>query len=122
MKDPINLMRKRYDRYGPISWASVFGMRMVCTWWAPDANQFVMLNRGDLFYHQGWDYFIGKFFHRGIMLLDFEEHRWYRKIMQQAFNRDVLRGYLQRMGRILPRALSTGTGHRIFWCLMPSNN
>ncbi|PNE01631.1 cytochrome P450 [Alcanivorax sp. MD8A] len=98
MKDPINLMRKRYDRYGPISWASVFGMRMVHMV-GPDANQFVMLNRGDLFSnHQGWDYFIGKFFHRGIMLLDFEEHRWHRKIMQQAFNRDVLRGYLQRMG------------------------
>ncbi|MQX54044.1 cytochrome P450 [Alcanivorax sediminis] len=98
MKDPIGMTRKRYDRYGPISWTSAFGLRLV-QMIGPDANQFVMLNRGDLFSnHDGWDYFIGKFFHRGIMLLDFDEHKWHRKIMQQAFNRDVLKGYLQRMG------------------------
>jgi cytochrome P450 len=98
MRDPIGLMRKRYDTYGPVSWSSVFGLRMI-QMLGPDANQFVMLNRGDLFSnHDGWDYFIGRFFHRGIMLLDFEEHRWHRKIMQQAFNKDVLKGYLERMG------------------------
>lgn len=98
MKDPIRIARQRYQRFGPISWIGAFGLRMV-QMVGPDANQFVMLNRGDLFSnHDGWDYFIGKFFHRGIMLLDFEEHKWHRKIMQQAFNRDVLKGYLQRMG------------------------
>ena len=72
MKDPIGMTRKRYDRYGPISWTSAFGLRLV-QMIGPDANQFVMLNRGDLFSnHDGWDYFIGKFFHRGIMLLDFD--------------------------------------------------
>ncbi|MZR61827.1 cytochrome P450 [Alcanivorax sp. DP30] len=98
MRDPIGVMRQRYDRYGPISWTSSFGLRIV-QMIGPEANQFVMLNRGDLFSnHDGWDFFIGKFFHRGIMLLDFDEHKWHRKIMQQAFNRDVLKGYLQRMG------------------------
>lgn len=98
MKDPIGIMRRRYQRYGPISWTSAFGLRMVYMM-GPEANQFVMLNRGELFSnHDGWDYFIGKFFHRGIMLLDFDEHKWHRKIMQQAFNRDVLKGYLERMG------------------------
>lgn len=98
MKDPIKVARERYDRYGPVSWIGAFGLRMV-QMVGPDANQFVLLNRGDLFSnHDGWDYFIGKFFHRGIMLLDFDEHKWHRKIMQQAFNRDVLKGYLQRMG------------------------
>ena len=98
MRDPIGIMRQRYDRYGPISWTSSFGLRIV-QMIGPEANQFVMLNRGDLFSnHDGWDFFIGKFFHRGIMLLDFDEHKWHRKIMQQAFNREVLKGYLQRMG------------------------
>lgn len=98
MRDPIGVMRQRYERYGPISWTSTFGLRVV-QMIGPDANQFVMLNRGDLFSnHDGWDFFIGKFFHRGIMLLDFEEHKWHRKIMQQAFNREVLKGYLHRMG------------------------
>lgn len=98
MRDPIGTFRRRYDCYGPVSWSSLFGLRMV-QMLGPDANQFVMLNKGDLFSnHDGWDYFIGRFFHRGIMLLDFDEHRWHRRIMQQAFSRDALRGYLQRMG------------------------
>ena len=55
MRDPIGLMRKRYDTYGPVSWSSVFGLRMI-QMLGPDANQFVMLNRGDLFSkHDGWD-------------------------------------------------------------------
>jgi len=97
MRDPISLMRSRYDQYGAASWASLFGIRMVQLI-GPEANEFVFRNRDDMFSNnRGWDYFIGKFFHRGIMLLDFEEHRWHRKIMQQAFNRDVLKAYIDRM-------------------------
>ena len=98
LHDPIGFLRERYDRHGPVSWSRQFGIPMV-QMIGPDANQFVFRNKGDLFSNnQGWDFFIGKFFYRGIMLLDFEEHRWHRKIMQQAFNRDVLREYIDRMG------------------------
>ncbi len=97
MRDPVTTLRQRYDRFGPVSWTHLFGLKMV-QMLGPDANQFVLMNRGDLFSnHQGWSYFIGPFFHRGIMLLDFEEHRWHRRIMQQAFQREALRGYLLRM-------------------------
>ena len=76
----------------------------------PDANQF-MLNRGDLFSnHQGWDYFIGKFFHRGIMLLDFKEHRWHRKIMRRHLAAMYCGAIFSAWGRILPRALSLDRG------------
>ena len=106
MSDPMKIGRERYDRYGPISWANAFGLRMV-SMMGPDANEFVLRNKGDLFSnHQGWDYFIGKFFHRGIMLLDFDEHRWHRKIMQQAFKTDVLRDYLTRMGPAIQHGLA----------------
>jgi len=98
MRDPISSMRQRYDHYGPVSWASLFGVRMV-QMIGPEANEFIFRNRDDVFSNnKGWDYFIGKFFHRGIMLLDFEEHRWHRKIMQKAFHRDVLKAYIERMG------------------------
>ncbi|EKF74095.1 cytochrome P450 [Alcanivorax hongdengensis A-11-3] len=117
MNRPIDFMRERYDKYGPVSWSSVFGLHMV-QMLGPDANQFVMLNRDELFSnHQGWDYFIGKFFHRGIMLLDFDEHRWHRRIMQQAFNRDVLRGYLARMGPHIATGLRPWASTRRFKAL-----
>lgn len=97
MNDPITMLRKRYEKYGEISWVDVFGLRVV-QMIGPDATQFVFMNRDNIFSNnQGWDYFIGKFFHRGIMLLDFEEHKWHRKILQQAFNKPVLKAYVQRM-------------------------
>ena len=107
MRDPVGLMRQRYDQYGPVSWTRLFGLRVV-QMLGPDANQFVLMNKGDLFSnHGGWDFFIGPFFHRGIMLLDFEEHRWHRRIMQQAFTKNALRGYLERMGPRITAGLET---------------
>ncbi len=105
MKDPIDMLHKRYQRYGEISWVNVFGIRMV-QMIGPDATQFVFMNKDNIFSNnQGWDFFIGKFFHRGIMLLDFEEHRWHRRIMQQAFNKPVLKAYIQRMNPQIERGI-----------------
>ena len=103
--DPIGFANRRYKQYGDISWAKVFGIRMV-SMMGGDANQFVFQNRGDLFSNnQGWDFFIGKFFHRGIMLLDFEEHRHHRRIMQNAFKKPVLVQYLDGMNEPIARGI-----------------
>ena len=60
----------------------------------PDAVE-VVLNNQDKAFANGpaWKYFIGPFFNRGIMLLDFEEHLQHKHIMQQAFTPDMLRRY-----------------------------
>lgn len=45
------------------------------------------------------------------MLLDFEEHLSHRRIMQEAFSRDRLRGYLARMNACTDRGItSLGAG------------
>lgn len=114
IRDPVGYGRKRFDRYGEISWSNYFGIRMV-TMMGPDANQFVLRNQGDLFSNnQGWDYFIGKFFHRGIMLLDFEEHRYHRSIMQAAFKKPVLMRYLSRMNPQIERGIGAWKPGRDF--------
>ena len=93
MRDPLKFMRRWYDKYGEISWTTAFGIKMVYMT-GPDANQFVFQNKNDIFSNnQGWDFFIGKFFHRGIMLLDFEEHH------QKCFLRRGLFFYAELMLR-----------------------
>jgi cytochrome P450 len=62
----------------------------------PDAAQAVLTNKDKAFSQTGWEYFIGPFFNRGLMLLDFDEHLYHRRIMQEAFTRTRLEGYLQR--------------------------
>lgn len=105
MADPIGFARKRYEKYGEISKARLLGLEMI-NLAGGDANQFVFQNRGDLFSNnQGWDFFIGKFFHRGIMLLDFEEHRHHRRIMQNAFKKPVLVEYLANMNEPIARGI-----------------
>jgi hypothetical protein len=87
MHDPLGIGRRRYDMYGPVSWLNAFGTRMVALL-GPDAAEAALANRDRAFSSgEGWGYFIGPFFRRGIMLLDFDEHLRHRRIMQQAFTR-----------------------------------
>lgn len=95
--DPLEFARARYDRYGPVSWAGGVGFRIV-TLMGPEALETVWINKDKAYSStRGWAPVIGPFFHRGIMLLDFDEHRDHRRIMQQSFTRTALEGYLALM-------------------------
>jgi cytochrome P450 len=91
---------KRYRALGPVSWVRAFGVRMVSAS-GPEATQVVFANKDKAFSQQGWTYFIGPFFHRGLMLLDFEEHLYHRRLMQLAFTADRLSGYMGRVGEVV---------------------
>ncbi len=62
-----------------------------------EANQLVLQNRGGHFASSVWEELIGPFFHRGLMLLDDDEHRLHRRAMQAAFSKPALAGYLRDM-------------------------
>ncbi|GAA2419593.1 cytochrome P450 [Actinomadura vinacea] len=97
MRQPFKVARRRYDQFGPVSWGWLLGQRTVTVQGA-EAAEVVLVNRDKAFANgPAWNYFIGPFFHRGIMLLDFEEHLHHRRIMQQAFTRDRLRSYMAAM-------------------------
>ncbi len=94
-----------YRKHGPIFWLSALGLTAVVMI-GPEANRLVLRNQGDVFSNnQGWDFFIGKFFRRGIMLLDFDEHRHHRGIMQAAFKKPVLVQYLERMNPAIEQGI-----------------
>jgi cytochrome P450 len=103
--EPLDFARRRYAEYGPVSWAGGVGFRIV-TLLGPEALETAWINKDKaLSSTRGWQPVIGPFFHRGIMLLDFEEHLDHRRIMQQAFTRSALNGYLDltstRIGQTL---------------------
>ncbi|BBZ64011.1 cytochrome P450 [Mycolicibacterium monacense] len=105
LAEPLDFARRRYDMYGPVSWAGGVGFRVVALM-GPDALETAWINRDKVFSStRGWAPVIGPFFHRGIMLLDFEEHRDHRRIMQQAFARTALDGYLELMRPGIDRTL-----------------
>jgi cytochrome P450 len=103
--DTIGFARRWYARFGEVSWCSSFGAKVVLVF-GPDALEEVFVNRERAYSNeQGWDYFIGPFFHRGVMLMDFEEHLFHRRIMQAAFKRERLERYLASMNPAIARGL-----------------
>lgn len=104
--DPIGAMLAMRDQYGDVFWTQslgIYGVFMI----SPEANQLVLRNEDNAFSnHLGWDFFIGKFFKRGIMLLDFEEHRFHRGIMQAAFKKNALVRYLEGMNPAIRQGIA----------------
>jgi cytochrome P450 len=107
LKDNIGYSRHFYERYGTVFWGNSLGTQVVSVL-GPDGIETVLANRDKAFSNaDGWDYFIGPFFERGVMLMDFEEHRHHRRIMQEAFKRERLVGYIEKANTTIARVLPT---------------
>jgi cytochrome P450 len=94
--------RRVYDQYGPVTWIKSLGLDLVMAL-GPDATQSVLVNADKAYSQSGWEWFIGPFFRRGLMLLDFDEHLLHRRIMQEAFTRPRLTGYLERTDELVSK-------------------
>ncbi|MBU3687405.1 MAG: cytochrome P450 [Mycobacterium sp.] len=88
-----------YRKYGPLHYSVMPGLNAVGAL-GPDAAQAVFVTRAKDFSQRAWEPVIGPFFHRGLMMLDFDEHRYHRRIMQEAFTRDRLAGYVGHIDRV----------------------
>ena len=89
-----------YRTLGPVSYSYSPALRSVLAL-GPDATQIVFSNRNKDFSQRAWDPVIGPFFKRGLMLLDFDEHLFHRRIMQEAFTRSRLSGYVEHIDRVV---------------------
>ncbi|GAA5123274.1 cytochrome P450 [Haloechinothrix salitolerans] len=119
MRYGLDFALRRYERYGPVSWSGILGERMV-NLVGPDAAQQVLANGDKAFSQEGWHFFIDRFFHRGLMLLDFDEHKFHRRIMQQAFTRPRMAGYADHVAAAVREGMRdwpTGQRLRMYWRL-----
>jgi len=98
---PVKTALEYYRRFGSVYWINVLGQTGVVLL-GPEANQLVLRNQDEAFSSSlGWSFFIGRFFTRGIMLLDFDEHKFHRGIMQAAFKKPMLVQYLRDMNPVI---------------------
>jgi cytochrome P450 len=105
LHDGLRHARDYYARFGTVFWLNALGGQWVQVL-GPDALETVLVNRERAFSNKlGWDPLIGAFFERGVMLMDFEEHRHHRRIMQQAFKHERLVAYLERMNPAIARGI-----------------
>jgi cytochrome P450 len=105
MHDPLLLMRQLHERHGPVAEVTMPGRKAYFVL-GPDACGAVLQN-GDKAFVNGWEYLVGPFFRRGLMLLDGEEHMQHRRILQQAFTRQRIEGYTAALNPAVARELGT---------------
>ena len=104
-RDPFKHADERHAKFGRVSGINAFGQRIVVASGPAAADELLMNKKKAFANGPAWSYLIGPFFNRGVMLLDFDEHRHHRLILQQAFNTKVLKGYMDAMQPMIRRRM-----------------
>ncbi len=97
LRDPIGFQRRMVAKYGLMYRVNSFGGRFVQLL-GPDANELVMFDRDKVFSsEQGWGPMLNLLFPRGLMLMDFEQHRVHRKTLSIAFKPEPMKLYAEAL-------------------------
>ena len=106
-KDPLAVFQREWDHYGQVAPMYSLG-RTSALLLGADACGAALTNKdGALANGPAWSRLVGPFFHGGLMLIDFDEHKRHRRILQQAFTRPRLQAYTER----LHPAIEKGVAH-----------
>lgn len=94
LKDPLGKSMALVAQYGRIFRRQDFGGWGVSLI-GPEANELVLFNKDKIFSSAlGWNPVLERLFPRGLMLMDFEEHRVHRKTLSVAFKTEPMQHYL----------------------------
>jgi cytochrome P450 len=103
--DSHRLLRRLVDEHGPVFRSSALFRRSVGLV-GPDAAKFVLLDPEQNFAAEpAWNLIIGGLFENGLLLKDFDEHRFHRRALQQAFKKPVLEFYSDALNHYLDQGI-----------------
>jgi cytochrome P450 len=112
--DYRGFVERRVQRYGMVHRGRAFGHANV-TMLGPEANELVFLDPQKQFSSAlGWGIVLDKLFPRGLMLLDFDEHRVHRRVLSVAFKADPMRSYLAGLNAGIAKGLAQWPRRRGF--------
>src|SRR3954447_15760278 len=99
LADPKGNVERAAAQYGLVYRTHLFGETSI-TLLGPEANELVLFDQAKLFSStHGWGPILGLLFPRGLMLLDFEEHRLHRRALSVAFKSGPMKSYLVDLDR-----------------------
>jgi cytochrome P450 len=106
LQDPLGYSMRSVETYGRIFRRQDFGgwgVSMI----GPEANELVMFNKDKTFSSAlGWNPVLDQVFPRGLMLMDFEEHRVHRKTLGVAFKPEPMKHYLGQLNDGIARGIA----------------
>src|SRR5438045_4049549 len=99
LADPKGHIERHAAKYGLVYRSHLFGETSL-VFLGPEANELVLFDQAKLFSStHGWAIVLGRLFPRGLMLLDFDEHRLHRKALSVAFKSGPMKSYLSDLDR-----------------------
>lgn len=106
LQDPLGYSQRSVETYGRIFRRQDFGgwgVSMI----GPEANELVMFNKDKNFSSSlGWNPVLDQVFPKGLMLMDFEEHRVHRKTLGVAFKPEPMKHYLGQLNDGIARGIA----------------
>ena len=94
LADPKGHVERHAAKYGLVYRSHMFGETSLVLL-GPEANELVLFDQAKQFSStHGWGHILGLLFPRGLMLLDFEEHRLHRRALSVAFKSGPMKSYL----------------------------
>ena len=97
LADPKGEVERMAARYGLVYRSRVLGETSISVL-GPEANELLLFDQTKLFSSAyGWGSILGRLFPRGLMLLDFEEHRLHRRALSVAFKSGPMKSYLEEL-------------------------
>ena len=97
LADPKGEVERMAAKHGLIYRSRVLGETSISVL-GPEANELLLFDQSKLFSStHGWGPILGLLFPRGLMLLDFEEHRLHRRALSVAFKSGPMKSYLAEL-------------------------
>jgi len=94
-RDALKFSRRLQKKIGDVIEISILNER-VTMFSTPSATKHIFLDPQDNFSSKhGWEFSLGPTFENGLMLRDFDDHKYHRGLMQESFRRDALENYLE---------------------------
>ena len=114
LADPKGFIERNAARYGLVYRSHMFGEPTVVLL-GPEGNELVLLDQQKLFSSMhGWGAILGLLFPRGLMLLDFDEHRLHRRALSVAFKSGPMQSYLGQLNAGIAKGLAQWPRGRAF--------
>jgi cytochrome P450 len=99
LADPKGFVERSAEKYGLVYRTHLFGESSISLL-GPEANELVMFDQAKQFSStHGWNNILGRLFPRGLMLLDFDEHRAHRKALSVAFKSGPMKSYFAELDK-----------------------
>jgi cytochrome P450 len=97
LADPKGHVERHAKKFGLVYRTHLFGETSLSLL-GPEANELVLFDQAKLFSSSlGWGRILGLLFPRGLMLLDFDEHRLHRRALSVAFKSGPMKSYLAEL-------------------------